>query len=151
MAFDSYGESEDEGKISKFNAAFFQMRRIGELQSRINFVSLNPLAHNEEFGVYNYNVWVTCIDSLLQEVLPKLGPKEKEKIKEIRELVHTFLNKRPIIVEKKSVNSRGRVQVHLDNEVWETAYKMLNIYEEEVRDLLDTHQMQSPTRDPSGL
>lgn len=142
-------ETEDVGKLSKFNAAAFQMKRIADLQERINIVSLNPLAMNEQFGVFNYEIWVTSCDSLLQEVGAKLSTKERENIKKVRNKLHAFLNRNPILKEKRMIN--GSRETKLNKNVWRVTYKAITIYEEYVRELLDIHQMNSPERDDSGL
>ena len=148
MAFE-ITETEDVGKLSKFNAAAFQMKRIADLQERINIVSLNPIDMNEQFGVFNYEIWVTSCDSLLQEVSAKLSEKERKLIKKIRDKLHQFLNQNPILKEKRMIN--GSKQTILNKDVWRVTYKAITIYEEYVRELLDVHQMNSPERDDTGL
>ncbi len=61
----------NDGQMSKFNAGLLQMKRIHDLQERINICNLNPLSYNEIYGVYNFDVILHSINSLYQEGRPK--------------------------------------------------------------------------------
>jgi len=156
MPFNTNQGTEEVGKLSMFNAGLLQMKRIADLQERINLVSLNPLVINEEIGVYNYEIWITCIDSLLQEISPKLESKgkegekgEREKAEEVRDCVHAFLQKNSIFVEKKSIN--GDKKITKNTHVWNVTYKAITIYEKLIRKLLDDHKFNSPEEEDEGM
>lgn len=134
----------DVGKTSMFNAGLLQTKRIGDLQERINTVSLNPLAWNQEYQVYNYEVWLTCVDSLLQEVSAKLGDKERLQGEFVRDKIYFFLEVNPVYKSKKKLGSKTSTETKLNKSAWKVLFKALTIYEKLIRKFLDDHSFGAP-------
>ncbi len=142
--------NEDVGKMSMFNGGLLQVKRIGDLQERINLVSLNPLSFNENFGVHNYEIWITSIDSLLQEITPKLSDKEKLAGEKVKNFIHKFITTNKIFKTKKSLSRRSS-SMFVDIELWSVMYIAINHYEKLIRKYLDDHKMNSPEEQEMGM
>lgn len=144
MVRSKYDFNDDEGQISKFNAGLLQMQRIHVLQDRINNAWLNPLAQNNEFGVWNYNVIYNSCNSLLQEVSSKLSDKEKEEGFNTKNIIDNFMIKNPVHTEKNRI-----IKINLDT--WNILKRILYKYETIVREYLDKHGMSSPEIEEEAL
>lgn len=138
------------GKSSKFNAGMLQMQRLHQLQDLINKVRINPLTFNEEYGVFNYQVFFSNLDGLFHETWGKLGDKEKEIGKYFIETLTQMFKKYPIHEETKDKNSQ-RSQYKLNQKNWEIIRKMLFEFESIIRKYLDTHKFNSPSEEDDGL
>ena len=153
----AYDNNEDGGgKLSMFNAGLLQTKRIADLQERMNHVSLNPTAYNYEFDVYNYQIWKTCIDTLLQEILPKLSTSTKKEIGEkeigekVRDHVWKFMESHPIFETRKKIQS-GKTHVIFHEYNWKVLNTVLTLYERTVRKFLDDHNFNSPGADDDDM
>ena len=147
MVFDT---TDDIGKMSMFNGGLLQVKRVGDLQERINLVSLNPLSFNDTFGVYNYEIWITSIDSLMQEISPKLSTGEKENGEKVKNFIHKFITTNKIFKSKKSLTNKSSSTV-VDVELWSVMYMAINHYEKLIRKYLDDHKMNSPEEQEMGM
>jgi len=79
------GEDVQGGEKSQFNQAAYLMRRIDEIESRLDRMNTNPFGEEPEFGgLKNYQVMLSDLQSLLSAISPKLT---SEEIKEVRELI----------------------------------------------------------------
>ena len=145
MAYDTTGA--DEGSTSRFNAGILQMQRIHNLQDKINFCWLNPLAWNQEFAVWNYEVVFSCTNSLFQEVCSKLGTKEIEAGGKFRELIQDFIKIHPVYQSVKIPTYPYKSPPRLNKKNWEMIKEILFKYETMVRGFLDKHGMSSPDDD----
>ena len=122
------------------------MQRLHNLQSQINRCNLNPTAYDEETASWNFELILSCNNSLLEEAWPKLSTKEKEDIAKLKIAMETFLNKYPIY-EKSKRNSPLRINdIH-----WEIFKSWLFKYSLNIRELLDKHRLSSPDEDDEGL
>lgn len=148
----NYGEV-DQGESSQFNAGLLQMKRIHETQDLLNRANLNPQSFNDEVGVYNFEIIISSINSLLNESSPKLGSVERVEAEAMRDAIRFFLNKYPIYELKNGIkggNSRASTKFNEKN--WKVLQKQIIIYETLVRRLLDKHELNSPNkRDDEGL
>ncbi len=147
----AYGDNEDGGgKLSMFNAGLLQTKRIAELQEKMNHVSLNPTAFNYEFDVYNFSIWKTCIDTLLQEILPKLDKEEYKLGHKVRDHVWRFMETHPIFETRKKIQS-GKTHVVFHEYNWKVLNTVLTLYERTVRKFLDDHNFNSPGADDDDM
>lgn len=144
--------AEEELQLSKFNAGLLQMKRIHELQDTINKCNLNLLNYNENIGSYNYEIILSCLDSLYQEAKPKLKPDEIKNCETKRRVINEFLKRKPLMSMKKTQVPNGKGQLQVDTIVWNLVKEQLFEYESLVRDCLDKHDLNSPGKDDlSGL
>jgi len=141
----AYDNKNGDGSYSQFNAGIAQMQRIHELQSRINDCNVNLKALNVEAGLNNYEVVFNSLNSLLNEVWPKLGKEEKEEAKKNKEAIQSFLDKVNLFV-KSGVS--GKVIVMEDK--WILLRNAISNYELIVKTLLDAHKMNSPSEEGEG-
>ena len=91
----------DMGKTSKFNAGILQMQRIHDLQERLNLAKINPLAYNEDLGLFNYEVILNTINALYLEAESKLATKEKEEAVKLKKALEIFLERKPVHPETR--------------------------------------------------
>jgi len=146
--FNAYSE---EGINSKFNAGMLQMQRIHKLQDEMNNLNKNLIAVDIETGLRNYEVLVNCINSLFQEVSPKLSDKEKVEGLKTKELVECFLEKRPIHSDRTATINSHKKYVQFNKDNFKQGKKIIFMWEFMVRNYLEKHKMNSPPDDESAL
>lgn len=139
---------DEDYKKSAFNEAGFQMRRLDREQSTINLTRTNPQFINELYGVHNYILWVSAIDSLFAEVSSKLTEDEYKKGQKVRAIIKSILRTDPPLKEKLIV-SRGNAKRKKvwDNKAWERLERLMDIYEALVRKYMEGHGLGSPLED----
>ena len=151
--YDDFNKEQEEGSNSQFNAGLLQMKRIHEIQDLLNRASLNPLAFNEELGVYNYQIIFSSTCSLLNEASPKLGKDERKDAEKLRNGIREFIVKFPIYELKKDIKAGSNYSTNsLNKKHWQILLDWLQTYETLIRNLLDKHQLNSPNKeDDDGL
>lgn len=140
----------DEGVNSQFNAGVLQMQRLHQLQDRINTANMNLLAFNEDFQVYNFELYFYSLKSLMQEGLPKFSKKETEEVLNYVNTIEEALLKYPVFQEKKNLQN-NKPYLHHNKKYWDTHKKMLLKFESLIRLYLDKHKLNSPPEDESAL
>ena len=132
--------SDEDSKRSLFNAGVALAERIDQLQRAINMARFNPLAIDNNLGIYNYQVMVYSNDGLLQESWAKLTEKEKLEGKRIKNLVHNFIETFPLIkeVEGKPV---------IINHNYKKFCILITLYENKNKIFLDEHNLNAPNMD----
>lgn len=153
MAYDYNYDEVDQGQSSKFNAGLLQMKRLHEVQDLLNRASLNPLAYNEEIGVYNFQIMFSSITTLLNESSAKLGATERKEAEALREGIRSFLTEKPIFEMTQDVKVGGSKSViRFNKKNWNILEKYLIQYQTLVRKQLDAHNLNSPNQeDDQGL
>jgi len=144
-------DSPEGFKRSKINAGASQAKRIADAQERINFVSLNPLGVSEQFGVYNYEIWLTSIDTLLQEIDAKLSKDEREFCEKIKDAIYDFKEKHPVFKQTIKIGYSKGSSSSFDRLSWKTLEKAIAGYEKLIRRLLDEHDFNSPADEEETL
>jgi len=142
--------NQDAGQTSAFNSALFQMQRLHDLQSKINECNTNLLAFNEMIGIYNYQLMVSCLNSLFQEMVGKLSEKEKDQVEEIRNSITTHLEEYPIHKTRHHPNNH-KPYIEFSEDIWRVHKKKLIEYETLIRELLDKHKLNAPSEELDGL
>ncbi len=140
-------ENSSDGQMSKFNAGLLQMKRIHDLQERINICNLNPLAYNEIYGVHNFEVILHSINSLYQEGRPKFKTDEIKEANQKIAIIRAFLKKQPVIVRKQQKVYPFRETQVVDYAAWEIIKDELFNYEKMIRKYLDKHKLNSPNEE----
>ena len=140
----------DMGQNSKFNAGVLQIQRIHKLQDTINIANTNALAFNMEYGVWNYELIISCLDSLYHEIRPKLGKEEKENGDSMQSLIRKYFADYPIYKEEEDVRTHKKDMV-LSSINWKVHKVYLVKYERMVRQMLDKHEFNSPSYEDDGL
>lgn len=138
--------AEEGGSNSRFNAAVAQMERIDSLQRAMNAARFNRFLVNEETMTYNYQVTISSIKGLYQEISKKLTDKEIKEFKSKLKKVEYLLEKYPPII---AIN-KGRdnqVQVAVDSVASKLFESELDELEELIRNLADSHGYNSPDDD----
>lgn len=131
----------DEGFKSVFNAGVAMAERIDSLQRVINTARFNITSYNPDVSRFNYEVWISAIDSLLNEAWAKLTGNEKEAGEKIRALVVETLKWHPPMIRGKN----GDYKFNKDN--MERLMRLVDIYEKNVKVYLDNHDLNNPNKD----
>ncbi len=137
---------DSSGSNSRFNAAIAQMERIDSLQRAMNAARFNKFLVNEETMTYNYQVTISSIKGLYQEISKKLSDKEKKEFNRKLKKVEYLLSKYPPVV---SIN-KGRLnqlQTVIDSVASKIFEEELDNLEEYIRNLADSHGYNSPDDD----
>ncbi len=137
----------DFGKTSKFNAGVLQMQRIHDLQERLNLAKINPIAYNEDLGLFNYEIIINTTNALYLEAESKLGLYEKEQAIALKKAIEVFMERKPVHVEKRMSQYPYRMNLQLDKSNWDILRKVIFFYESLVRDYLEVHALNSPQAD----
>lgn len=137
---------ETEGRTAKFNAGMLQAARIHKLQDQVNVCNLNPLAYNEEFKAYNYEVIISCLVSLYHESEPKLKTESRERFNKIHKVVLKSLREYPLIEMRSSISS-GSKKPYTNSNYWEKYQQFLYDFENLVREFIDEAGLNNPDYD----
>lgn len=136
---------DDDNKRSVFNAGVAQAERIDALQRAINAARFNPLAMNPETSTFNYEVMLASLDGLLKEAWGKMKEDdERPNAKKLKELVHNIAQFQPPV---KRIMSNGSSELAINIDNYRKLMKLMEIYENEIRDLLEIHELNSPNKD----
>lgn len=152
MAYDPVTGNPDGGKTSEFNAGVLQMQRIHILQERMNNANLNRLYVDPETEVHNYEIIISCANSLLREIYPKLSGDEKKDGKKLRDNIQSYIQKYPPYKMNKNVRvGSSQINLILDETNWQILDKYITIYYELVTTFLDDHELNSPSKKGDAL
>ena len=133
---------DNEGSISAFNEGALQMRRLDELQAKINMLNMNPLKYDVEAGLYHYQVIFNCICSLFKEASSKLSDKEREEGDQLRKKIKESIRINKIHYNTK--DGRGTKINVFATENWNLLEEMLYQFEVKVRIFLEKHDLTAP-------
>lgn len=146
MAFYPKDNGESDGLTSKFNEASFKMLRFHKLQYEINICRCNPLNFNEPNKVYNFQVWITNLDSMMMEMIGKLSEEEKENILKMRQVIQTFLIKHPVVNERKNMITNSNL-IKIDYPAFAILEKEIVRYEIKLQELKSRCGFDSPNNE----
>ena len=141
--------SEDNSRVSEWNEANFKMKRLHDIQERIN-------AYRSDMkGIYkskfNYENTFDEINNLYGEGVSKYGETEKTKCKRLKELIRGRLKLFPphskISIQSGAGNNNGWV---IDEENYDMLLKLLESYEEIVKDFNDKHGLSTKNKGTKG-
>jgi len=135
-----------EQKRSYFNAGVAMAERIDALQRALNASRFNPFIFNMETGTYNYQIMINSLNSLLSECWGKLTNDEKTLGKKFDEVIGEYARLNPPITNKTSQRN-GISEPVVDMKAWEKLRPLLLIYERQVKEFLEAHDMNSPNKD----
>jgi hypothetical protein len=142
---------DDEGQTSKFNAGMLQMTRLHKLQDENNLANKNPLAFDESYGIYNYEVVFANTTSMIEEAGNKLSTPEKKLALQLKKAIEKMLKDYPIHEVKKHHVYPYRSYTRLNPGNWDVFKNWIFKYEDMARGLLDKHHLNSPPEDESAL
>lgn len=139
---------DDDDDSAKFNEAAFIMRRLNNLQDRMNLLRSNIISFNEELNDYNYHVFFNDTCSLLSETWAKLDEDERKDCEKIRNLLKEAFNKTPPHKRKVVL---GKSEIKFDKKTWDIIEDVLFTFERKVKCYMDKHGMGNPNADDRGL
>jgi hypothetical protein len=130
----------EESNKSLFNAGIGQAQQVRELQNTINLARLNPMGVISPDFSPNYMVAFTCITSCWLEVKPKCLESERTNVERIKELIENYITLFPVVNKKGMVNQKNLNSI----------VKLLELYESKVRESLERHELNSPSKADYG-
>lgn len=137
---------EEMNSSFKFNEGVFQMERIHEIQSKINFCKNFSLLKDKGTNLYGFETWFNLLNSLFFEFIAKLNDKE---IDEVTEKRLEIKNKIKNVIKKVGTISGKRKDI-IDNNVWYHIEECLFSYELALKKLMVKHKISSPAaKDPN--
>lgn len=150
MAYNAYDYTDIEDKTSsKYNAGILQTIRINDALKLINFCKVNPLAWNEEYCDWGYNLLWRSINNLYEEIDAFLDKEERKNCLILREKIEAMLKKYPILINKRKLNKVEKIP---DEKRWEFIRMAMEHYERIVRRLGVNHDVISSIKeDDEGL
>lgn len=144
-----YDKYNSKDKKSEFNEAALKMMRLDRIQDKLNELWVYPTAYNVDTGKYNYEIIQSLIESLFQEVRPKMRDEEVTKGESFVDIVDNCLENLPPHQDIKEGESSDK---RFNRENWRIVKKTLRKFESFVRGQLDRHGFGSPEKeDLSGL
>lgn len=117
----------------------------------LNDINSNLSAFNHEANVYNFELKLSLLECLYQEVESKLTDEERLDSEAIRIVIHDYINKYPIYNTRKSNIYHSKPKSTLNLGVFLILKKWLYEYEKIVRKLIDVHGMDTLYNDESSM
>lgn len=137
----------EEIRGSKFNGGMLAVYRMGKLQDRINDCSIAPLGIHPILGIRNYEVWLSSLNSLVSEIIGKLGDDEKKKVLEMRDTIEVALSKLPIFKTTTSQEFGSVPQEKFLEKNWIMHRQAIRIYNKEIMLLIEKYKLNNPAND----
>jgi hypothetical protein len=150
--YGSYGDENPSSNV-KYNAGYFHTQRIHEIQSMINICKINPTTYNQDYNSWNYEIWLNCLNALLDEIWSNLDDDdddEKSEIKQANKVRKGVLGpiRKLSIVQPKNVDSFSNKKVLvINNEEWYKIYDLLMMYDNYIKILMKKHGWNNPEGD----
>jgi hypothetical protein len=142
--------ADEEGKKSIFNAGIAQTERIHALQMAINAARYNQLGRNMETMTFNYETIIQSLNGLLSECWAKLTDDEKIEAERVRKLVGMYAERFSPITFTNDSTGNGTEKINSKN--YKTFIELLFVYERIIKQFLDVHNLNAPSRsDDEGL
>jgi len=143
-------ESEEGGKESKYNEASFQMKRIHELQDKINKAKINPLLFNMEEGTYGFNVIFNSLCSAFGEIQAKLTDIEYLQGKIVMARIERLMEKQPVY-ESSWNGSTSNYNLSFNHSNWKILRNALDNFGFLVGKFKEKHKFSSPEAEDEGM
>lgn len=138
----AYNES---SKQSVFNAGVALAMRLDSLQTALNAARYNPQQFNLETETFNYQIMIDSLEALRMESWSKLDKPEKETLNQMSKLIKNFLESFSPI--KQLSNQTGEKRFNWNMKNYNQLMQVLKIYEEQIKQALDAHSLNSPNKD----
>jgi hypothetical protein len=139
---------EDEnvnGKTSEFNSAIDYVKRIAALQESLDELRCMNL-YDIPYGLSQpvYMLRLKMLTSLWMEILSKASQEEKEDVRSRKKYTENYIKSHPPV----KVDHNGKVT--LINEHIETIDFLLERLEETLREIIESHGLNSPNKLSEG-
>lgn len=141
----------EEYQTSKINGAMLKMVRLDKALSTLNEINNNLLAFNNDYQVFNFELKLTSIDSIYQEVDSKLNQDERDDLIKLRNAIDRFLKENPIISIAKNNVTRKESKYKVNYEALNILKKWLFIYESKARRMIDKYGMDTMYEDIDAI
>lgn len=135
-----------DGSSVMFNQALYQMIRLHELIQRTEFCNMNPLGFNFELQKYNYEILFNDYCSIFLEIVSKLDPEEREKLKNLRKkIIEAMKNKPPFITKAiPSAYSNRKFYKEISESNWNVLNELLFDFRINLENSMDKHGFGNP-------
>lgn len=134
--------SNEQGGVSKtqFNEAYFNLKRLDELQTRINMAKFNLKAYNIELSLFNYEVVYRGLCSLLNEIWAKLTEEEKNVSSDYQDKLREYIDNIKFF-KPKNKNSKDLI---FYGDKWARMEKYLDKFEKMIKEYMNIHGISNP-------
>jgi hypothetical protein len=140
----------EDNKVSDWNEANFKMKRLHDIQERLNFFKRNPKGFTD--GKFNYEWWIKEIELLFGEGQSKYNDTEKKECNRIKKIIETFLSlkapTRKIIVDTAGRSNNGYV---FNDESFNILLRWVEEYEDFVKKYNDKHGLSTRNKETGGM
>lgn len=130
----------NEKKLSVFNAGVGKAIRLDNLITRYNNASLNPMAFDYVIRQYNFQIMFATLDRLYKEAIGKADENEKKLCEPKIKAIALFMQKYPVV----TLNGNNKQVINYNN--WLILEKSLKELEDDIRIVLDAHDLDTPTK-----
>ena len=139
------------GSEATFNQAGYAMRRIDEIFSRVDRLSVNLFIWNRELSCWNYDIVFRDLNSVYSTVYPKLTPDEEEDGERYRTLIRDTIRIQPPfqnVCESSFEGETSRSEPNHKNQ--DTITDLLFMYRNYIEVSMDKHGLANPSKkDPT--
>lgn len=147
MGYKDYGQMEDLPSGVKYNDGWFQVIRINEVKRIVNACKINPTSFNNEYGMWNFELWFNNMSVILDEVWFKLKTEEIEKIERLKNAIMVCISSGKVIQELRQKSYPYRNIKSINKKEWVKLNQLLSSYDHLVRDYMNQHGFGNPDRD----
>lgn len=145
-------EKIDTGLESTYNEALFRVKRINDAQQLMNTLRTNMKSWNGYYCKYNYEVFISNVLSLFQEVKGKLSDTELKKVNKLREIIMSMLDLFPVHETITNDSISGKKKEYTINQTnWNMIQKVIFCMEDYAQELIEGHGLGTPNTDEEAL
>jgi hypothetical protein len=143
---------ENYGKESGYNEASFQMQRIDRSRQIISELMVNLTYYNSIGRKHNYEMVITELLNLSQEIKGKLSDTEKKTTNSYRDLLINLLELHPphqVIILTSIGGNKNQKFLNRDN--WNTIRTLIFSFYDFIVEMLEKHEFSAPNKDEGEL
>lgn len=141
---------ENDFVVSEWNEAMFKMKRLHEIQERINYWKRDK--KNRTDGKFHYEWWFEDCDGLYGEGKAKYNESEKRECERLKVIIEYKLRTNPphssIVVAHFSGKKKGYV---IDEKDYNELVKLIQEFEDKCKLYNDKHGLSTKNKGSSGL
>jgi len=128
-----------EEKYSPYTEADLKLKRIHQLQTRINECNINLLKFDEIVNQFNYQIKFNLLNTLYSEVHAKCEKDEKKIIERMRMFIFKLLDENPPHKIRKEINYPHKNNMKFNKDNFFMLQEILFKYETTIRDLIEKY------------
>ena len=140
----------DEGRTSEWNEANLKMKRLHDIQERLNYFKCNPKGILEDR--FHYEHILMQLINLYDEGISKYKKSERAICDKFKELLFLSLKECPPFIPINDETMAGKKNgFHFIDSNFNRFMDMLSQFERTVKDYNDAHGLSTKNKESSGL